>query len=95
MKQWICIEDRYLYPDFYWKEVPHIERIIKKGEIFWVDKFEYQNGNKHISRAKLFEESPNHVNERRYVFGLPNEIFENHFMLLSEWRENQLNTILK
>ena len=84
MKQYICIENGEFYA----------ERKVKKGEIFWVDKFEYENTKK-SAMYQLFEYSANHKYNNRYVLGLPPEVFEKHFILLTEWREQQLDEILK
>jgi hypothetical protein len=84
MKQWICIEDGKFYA----------ERKVTKGEILWADKFEYEN-IKNSAMYHIFEESPSHKNGNKYVLGLPTELFEKHFILLTEWREQQLEEILK
>ncbi len=94
MKQYICIKNGEFYA----------ERKVKKGEIFWVDKFEYETTKK-SAMYQLFEE----INDltatgsrrtdaagfNRYALGLPPELFEKHFILLTEWREKQLNNVLK
>ena len=83
MKQWICIEDGEF----------HVSRKVKKGEILWAGKMEYEN-NKIPPMYHIFEESPRHHNNNRYVLGLPPHFFEKHFILLTDWRDNQLKELV-
>ena len=83
MKQWICIEDGEFQSS----------RKVTKGQIVWADKFEYKNIN--ISAMyHIFEYSSKHTNNIRYVWGLPPDFFEKHFILLTDWRDEQLKEIV-
>ncbi len=84
MKQWICIEDGNF----------QATRKVKKGEILWADKMVPQNINI-PPLYHIFENFHSDESENRYVLGLPVPFFEKHFMLLTEWREKQLNNVLK
>ena len=82
MKQWICIED---YME---------NRKVIKGEIIWADKMVPQNINI-PPLYHIFENTQSYYIDDMNVWGLPPKVFEKHFMLLTEWREKQLNDVLK
>lgn len=82
MKQWICIED---FKDY---------RKVIKGEIIWAGKMYNKNINI-PALYHIFENAQSDDIDDIYVWGLQPEVFEKHFMLLTEWREQQLNNVLK
>jgi len=82
MKQWICIEN---YLDY---------RKVIKGEIILADKMVPQNINI-PPLYHIFENTQSGLIDDINVWGLPPEVFEKHFILLTEWREQQLNNVLK
>jgi len=79
MKQWICIE-----------EGNFLILKVSKGQIFWVDKIEYRGLNYNSANYELFSE-----NKKRFIISIIDENFEKHFIPLSEYREKQLEEILK
>ena len=86
MTQYICIKNRQYYTAY----KPKI------GDVFWVlPPMKKALQLTHYEQWNLYEKSDHHVSGLRYILGLPSDIFLEHFKPLDEYRQEQIDQILK